>query len=338
MKISEMVRLDKKPSQKVPSHLRDMVQQTAKSIADEWGNRTWHDNLRDIWERNQADVLQNKILRDRVKVFEQMGTLPKELELPDKNDPLSIAAHSPRVQLSEIRRVADELSFLSIPFEYMSEEVYKSAPESTQSAIQNFYGKMRGFNHVYVLCPPICYNVAKHINSERDLPIYAGKDNQQAFMAISMMVPIHRSTHAIVREIGNNIGLVTKKMVDMESQQAIFEEEMRNRLSELSKQSTIRTTERAKQSSKINLQEIARDISQAISRLSSAIASMFVSNIDPLMFAIPKNVSINDDSLSIVGPCWGGEFDDIAMSLLGFKKNQAQRKMIDESAGRWANA
>lgn len=271
--------------------------------------------------RNRLQTLFNTA---RGEILAQTFTLPKDLISSSATDVLSRAAETPKVKLSHIRDIADKLGFIVLPFQYLDDRSYSTEHHNTQQAIKNFSENLSPWFNVYVLSPVEFYSVYKHVKSSSDLPIYASQTSSQAFMAIEMMIPMFRT-------LDNNVGNLRLQNTEIAKAVNKAAEELKNlarRVNELQAQidrQRLQALIQEQENKKLREQlEEARQEREFFAR-------------EPLMLAIPKNTSINDDTLALVGPCWGPDFKDIVFTSVGLKKITKQREALASKSLAWAN-
>ena len=114
--------------------------------------------------RNHLSTTSNKtkelFQECRTKLLSEFGVLPADFH---ENDNLTLAAQSPRLQLSEIKNVADKLGFVFIPWSYMRDKSYS---EEEGYYIKNFVRNLPDVYTPYVLCPVVFYDV-KNTSKQR---------------------------------------------------------------------------------------------------------------------------------------------------------------------------
>jgi hypothetical protein len=329
MILADVVKLSKSPSQKIPSGLRSDYQ----SLVDQ-KNRVFdalsktYGAIDTIEQKNRKNIEKNQFLHNRIDFFYKMGTLPSDLQL-DKNDPLSLASKSPRIDLKELRETAETLDFVLIPFEYMTKAAYEGESKSTKNSIEKFNEEMSRIGSVYTLCPSNCYDLYKHVLAKKDLPVFSSSKNQ-FLQAVTTLVPIHRVTFSAINALQEK---TEKIATTFETQMNSMSKEFTNRIDEITSQNRLRLAERIQQR-ELNSQVNTKKAGQELQKLAEQI-KVFIPA-DPLMFMVPKDINILSDNAScVVGPCWGPDFDDIVFSILGFKKVEGQRELIMKESQKW---
>jgi hypothetical protein len=268
-----------------------------------------------------ASLLQNDLDQNRSALYREVGTLPSTL-LQDR-DPWSLAAQCPRVELAQLRQLADQLNFLLLPFPYLDPAAYQDAPPLEKRTIQAFAAQLPNYYVPYVLCPVGFYSLRAHIQAKGDRPIYAGLANQQAFLALSMALPAFRSLHDMLEHLQTRVK-------DLEERQRRMEQDvegMKSRILQLERYAQQELQER-----------VAREARAP--QLTAQIRALEARDIyaqDPLLVGIPRSADLHTDTPTpcLVGPCWGADFDDLVFSVLGLHQVPGQRTKLAERAAMW---
>ena len=337
MIIADVVKLSKSPSRKVPSFLKDEHQ----SLLEQRGRvfdavaRADH-RLIDIERRNKIAIDQNSFLHNRIEFFNKMGTLPTDLQLDKyyKKDPLSLAAMSPRIELGELRKTAETLDFVLIPFEFMRSEAYESEAENIKNSIKKFDQEMSRIGSVYALCPTNCYDVFKHVFAKDNKPIF-GSPKNHFLQAITAMLPIHRVAFAAIAELQKQVKGTKSLAQTLTAQMDSISQEFSRRIDEVASQNRLRVAERI-QRRESNASLSTEQATSNLQQLASSIKGFASGAFEPLMFMVPRDVDVASGNAScIVGPAWGPDFDDIAFTIFGLKKIEGQRELILKEAEKW---
>ena len=337
MILADVVKLSATPSRRVPSSLKGEHNSLLETKNRVFGSLSQTNDLFGAIEnRNRVGLEKNRFLRQRIDFFGKMGTLPLDLEI-DKNDPLSLAAKSPRIELSELRQVAEKLDFVLLPFEYMRPAAYTSESASTQKSIQNFNTEMSRLGQVYTLCPINCYDVFKHVQAERDLPIY-GNSKNHLLQAFSTLMPLHRVTFTMITALQQKFAQVAERTEVIEEnfaqQMDSISREFSRRIDEVASQNRLKLAEKIQQQEN-RKKGVSKQALATINELTSQIQNLATA-FEPLMFMIPTGVSVSSGEGScIVGPCWGPDFDDIVFTILGFSKVAGQREHLIKESQKW---
>jgi hypothetical protein len=243
-------------------------------------------------------------------------------------------ARAPRIKLGTVRAMADALGMVVFPMDYAADAVW-SWPDSSgrdqwiltkerHGFVNAFPQKQKnprqwGYEH-YMLAPLEAYDVRKHVAHAKDLEIYAGSPVAQAFLAVTMMVPVLRTMWGEVREqrerldrAETEIKGVARRLAELQSQVE------RQRAAELLQQRARAKAERQ--------------------RLEEAVAVKWWLPRDPMMLAIPHFAgSISEgEGYAYIGPCWGPDFDAVVAVALGYPPVAGQRAMLRKHTEAWAS-
>ena len=333
MILADIVKLSAAPSVKIPSSLKEEYKSLLEEKSKVFGSLSKTSSLFDnIENRNRDSIEKNRFLHKRLDFFNKVGVLPNDLSI-DKNDPLSLASKSPRVDLNELRKTAETLDFVLIPFEYMRNAAYEAESDSTKNIINNFNKEMSRIGTVYTLCPTNCYDVFKHVLAEKDLPVF-GSSKNYFLQSLSALLPIHRITFAAINSLQKQVAKIGEKTDNLDNQLASISTEFSRRIDEIASQNRLRLAE------KINERESRKQANSkeslaTLKDLASQVQS-FITAFEPLMFMVPAGIDILSDNAScIVGPCWGPDFDDIVFTIFGFKKIVGQREFVAKESQKW---
>jgi len=272
-----------------------------------------------------SNKIKNQFNQTRIDLLLQNSTLPPSLINSDSNaDDISRIAQTPKVKLGYLRELADRLGFILVPFNYLDPRSYDQEDYNLRSAIGNFQKKLEPWFNIYILSPIHFYDVQKHVAADVDLPIYANKDAAQAFMAINMMLPMFRTLSMNIeqlceksREMGVFVNRTAQELKNLINRVAALEAQV-----EKQRQQTIIEEQRN------------RELQLRLEELRSQ--RQFWSY-EPLMFAFPKQQTINDEGTAFVGPCWGPDFKDIVFTALGLTARPDQRKNLAGKALEWSS-
>ncbi len=267
-----------------------------------------------------SERIQTQLLNARAGILIESGALPEELLF--EGDPITLAAQSPKVLLADVRRMADRLSFLLMPFEYLDDRAYQLENYQVTAAIKGFVQDLANWFDIYVLAPIQYYSVNKHVRAKTDSSLYAGKDVAQAFIALAMSIPMFRAILGDVEDLRQRVDRVNARVVSVETEL----KNLARRIDELQVQAQRQQAEAL----------LAQERTTALQRqLETEISRGAFIALDPVLLAVPKGTGPQADGVAIVGPCWGPDFADVIINALGFKRVDGQRKLLSEMAGRW---
>jgi hypothetical protein len=315
MIISDFITLDEEHDVEVPAKSLELaLHKKAQWEAAELLSLYYEYEVRAVKETVSKGY--NKLRGD---ILRETGTLPKTLSYGSK-DGLSRLSESPKVKLSEARKLSNTLGFPIVPYSYMN----ANAPTwDERRAIEGFVeATLLAGMQPYVLCPMTAYQVTKHVAAEgiyADLPIYAPKDISQAFAAINMSIPMFRSLQKNVDHNGKRISKVEADIVSLST-----------KLDQLAAQ----VEQQQREAIEARVEQDTRSTAEG-KRLIEA--SMLVRVYDPMLLAIPADKSIHDKTWAIVGPCWGADFPDIVLAAMSIEKIPGQRKRLANLAAKFSS-
>lgn len=264
--------------------------------------------------RNMRARLMGKVSGFRVEVLGRTGSLPLALQTED--DYLTRLARTPKVELRAVREVADKLGFAVMPFSYLDKRSYEKESSQMQMSIGSFVSECSQAFQIYVLAPVDFYSIKQHVMAKEDLPIYAGHHADQAFMALTMALPMFREMIDDISHLNKAQAKTQKGLKDLDT-----------RLQELAvKVEQLQKNEIAREAKE-------REMVAEIERLRREQAS-FIAR-DPMLLALPKGSSILEDGFGFVGPCWGPDFPDIIATLRDLLKIEGQRVRVNILGARW---
>lgn len=252
-----------------------------------------HEELKDEFEKTCANLL-----------F-QSNTLPPSLIREDSF--ISKVAKSPRVLLGEVRRLADILGFVVIPFEYMNPQAYASESWQLRDAISSFdrANNNSGLFRTYALCPIPYYSVERHVKAKDDLPVYAPPSAAQAFMALAMSIPMFRSLLRDQKDLENRLDMTRKELATL----ALRVEQLASQM-----QVTQRTA--------LLAEHMANEALKSAERFHA---------MDPILFGVPL-IRSDDSMWATVGPFWGPDLPEIVAAAMDLPKIAGQRVKLLKAA------
>lgn len=246
-------------------------------------------------------------VRQRRAIADTAGALPESLWV--KDEPLTRFAQSPRVALADVRSLADTFGFVVIPWEYfLQDKVTRDASEAVEEFVDE--AELDDRFVPYVLCPVPYYSLQRHVAADEDLPIYAGPFGQ-AFMGINMSIPMFRQLARRVTDLESGSRNTGVRLDSVEAELT----NLARRLGEMQRAEERRQREAV----------AAREREALAARI--AAVKQFIPY-DPMMLAIPSDKDVMSESIAVIGPCWGPDFDDVVALARGYKRIPGQRKMI----------
>ena len=153
--------------------------------------------------------------------------------------------------------------------------------------------------------------------------MYAGKQNQQAFAALAMSIPMFRAMKFDIADLDQRVKKVETRVQKIDSEIVALARNLADIARQLEctqRQMLIQATENARLKKRVEQLEI-------------------ICANDPLMVGLPtknKPADLLEDLECIVGPCWGSDFDDVVFEVLKMKKIDGQRQSLKEMMQRWS--
>jgi DNA repair exonuclease SbcCD ATPase subunit len=227
---------------------------------------------------------------------------------------MTIISDSPKLDLAEVRRVADLLGFVVIPTDYLDRRSYTQENFEMQRKIEGFIEVTSKHFKPYVLCPIQYYSIENHVKSKNDDSIYAPTSSMQAFMAISFSVPLFRTMLNEMSEMKEKIKSIDKDLSKVERALADLATRVEQLAAQVEMQQKAIIEQRARQA------RLEKELAEA--RAFRAI--------DPMLIAIPRKKTIHDDTWALVGPCWGPDMPDIISIAYDLRKIKNQRDMLEK--------
>lgn len=266
--------------------------------------------------RSLAEKVNKEAKKARSEFLNKFGTLPKT----DTCDIYTVAAEAPKVQVTYLHEVADQLGFALMPFKYMDDAAYRNEHWEIKRRIEGF-NKLSDTFDIYALSPVSFYSVKKNVEDSEDLPIYAPPAAVQAFMAISMSIPMFRSMRIELKALINKVDDIGERLSRTEREV----KNLASRVEQLAKQVE------SQQFAMLEARAVKLKLEDELEKERSTFFAM-----DPMLFAIPKSRTILDKGWAICGPCWGPDFPDIVAKLLKLNVVTDQRKMLSVESGKWS--
>lgn len=250
---------------------------------------------------------------------------------------LSRLAQSPRAQLSRLRALADSLALTVFSVEYLNPKSYGNS-HRVESMVNAFTVAAREQDmQAYVMAPIRHYDVLRHIDSKDPGTEMYSAHHASALESLQMMMPALVMMSSAIARLGDNLQSIIQRIDSLEGTvkgTVRGLELMDKRLTDLSKKVDQQQEERILE--QIRLKQLEEELARV--RLEHAAESRrfdWFSVGDPLVFAIPKAVSVSTgESLAVVGPCWGPEFDGIIAQALELNHVPGQREAIDTKISR----
>lgn len=258
--------------------------------------------------------------------------------------PGAIIAQTPQTALASVRRIADLMGFLLVPFEYVHPSAYNRENTAMQDTIRRFNTCVGRWYHPYVLCPLGLYSVDAHASAGVDLPVYSGPTTAQAMAALSGAVlalkQARQAIHNIInenQELKKSTSLSAKLLAERDAEIRRCNE----RIAALEKaKNDVREDGRSSLPSakkEVRVQEVYgeygfRRLPDNVTYACGVEDKYMCSGDDPLLIGIPSGHTVYSDCNALVGPCWGPEIDDAIFAAAGLEKVRGQRERLAKSA------
>lgn len=265
----------------------------------------------------------------------------------------SVVAQTPQARLADIRRIADLLGFLIVPFEYVSKNTINQENAATQKCIKSFIGKTGQWFQSYVLAPASHYDLRAHASSGVDHPVYCAKAMAHAMDAIPFVVSALRSVQDDLRAMsGLHHAEVQRIQADAERKIAALGAEIKksnDRVAAVEARHKREDDDKAAEEYRKEEERryrIHRHFDHLHSFRGSNWSAEMLLNLpvhgpvggrpcvdgDPILIGIPKGSTVNSDCNVLIGPCWGPDADDAVFTSVGLQKVRGQREFLAKKA------
>ena len=292
------------------------------------------------------DTVAETYNRAREEYFRKNYELPKEaltkIDIKNYNeeeDTLTYATIAPRAQLKDIKKIAEALGFMIMPWEYHNKKSFTNESESLKKSIKEFE-KLENYNmDLYVVSPINYWDIKAHINAENpNKEIWYSSKIKDVVAAVEIQLPV-------LSEFGFRIDNLEERVDKLDGEmgkayQAI--NKIQTTLDNVVDDIARIWTEIVSMKKDISEAKAAADAAQAeaaraakLARSAEATAraarSMALRAIDPMLIAIPKGTSLKDDKVkAIIGPVWGPDFSWLVAAAENIKPQIGQRKLLKE--------
>lgn len=243
------------------------------------------------------------------KFFDDELELTRGQPLPEHR-----LALSPRVLLSDLRQIADDIGFLIIPLEYLSKQAGHRTLGTVRTQVTNFDEAATKVRlRSYVLTPPLYYGVEEHARAEDpNLQTYDGPHGalmsltRQSVLTFRVVFQALGNVTEQVKAVRDNLQAAERGMKDMQANMANLRRDVQRIQHDLlATRADFADTIRGLRA-RIHVAEARA--AHAENTAAKAV-EMILCMLDPLMFAIPEKTNLVDgDTAAYVGPCWGPDF------------------------------
>jgi len=245
----------------------------------------------------------------------------KNLEIRKSRDILSKLSETPTIQIGDIKSLADKLDMIVFPFEYIDKNSYDSEGYEKRHSIQRFYRELKDDFDLVVLAPINHYSLTSHAKAEdANKGIYAGK-HSMIFTSVLMNIPMFRSILNDLEDLRENVESLSGTISNVQQNMEMMQQQINNLQKQLDQQRERQLQIEMKQENEI------KSMSKKLSDLTFRVT-------DPVIFAIPKGLDINDMNIdngnAFVGPVWGPDFDGVALFNLDLEIIKNQRNQLNQ--------
>jgi len=292
------------------------------------------------------DTVAETYNRVREEYFKKNFELPKEAltkinvkNFIEEEDTLTYATVAPRASLENIKKIAEALGFMIIPWEYHNKRSFENESESLKKSIKEFE-KLENYNmDLFVVSPINYWDIKAHINAENpNKEIWYSSKIKDIVAAVEIQLPVLREFGFRIDNLEERVDKLNGEM--SKAYQAINKiqvtlDKVVDDIARIWKEITEMKKEikEAKAAARAAQAEAARAASLARSAAAEARAarSMAMRAIDPMLIAIPKGTSLKDDNVkAIIGPVWGPDFSWLVAAAENIKPQIGQRKLLKE--------
>lgn len=298
---------------KVNKHLADLGPLISKSTMDSLTddiNASLSAQREALFNENLS--LPSDLLRSR-RLYHKQGVIH---DYEDSTDARTKLAQSRKTTLAHLKRTADMLNMIIMPFDALNPKSVSSTSYGRQSSIHSFTGWAATANlDCYVVAPLSLYSVQSHVQSKTPGWLYSSV-HDSILTTMSLQLPMFRSLSAAVTSLESRVSELESFRTTMTNQMA----DITSRLTDLEHRVAEETRKRAEE-------KAAEQVRLAAAAERSLDETWIV--MDPLLFAVP-NGGKSDDTIAVVGPAWGPDFSDALLEISGLSVIPGQRKALQE--------
>lgn len=268
-------------------------------------------SLGEIRKKSFEETLtMTKVMRTELDVSYRDGKV--KTSFYERTDALGYMASKEQVLLSEMLRVAEALGMVIIPYEALDSRSLKAEPYYIREKAELFKRLAYTVNlDVYVIAPIELYNVLAHVKMEKAAFTWS-KRHDVTMQTINLQLPLFKALNGAINSLDSRVTALEATQNIIQTQLQSLQEQMSHLQSN---QNRARKQEFLKTQSDAGYAEVHENSFSAM---------------DPLMFAVPAGTRLTaEDAISIIGPCWGPEFDDILLQVSQLKIIPKQRKKLE---------
>jgi len=280
----------------------------------------------------------NKI---REEYFEKNYELPKEAltklnvkNFEDEEDLLTFATVAPRSNLGAIKKLAEALGFMIMPWEYHNKRSYEKESQELKNSIKEFE-KLENYMDLYVVSPINYWNIKAHISAEDpNKEIWYSSKIKDVVSAVEIQLPVLREFNGRITNLEGRVDSLDKDMSNAYTAINKIEKTLNNVVDDIARvwEEVVNMKKdiseaRDAQRTADNAASLARSAKATASRA----MSMSMRAVDPLLIAVPKGANLKDDNVkAIVGPVWGPDFEWLVLAAENIEPRIGQRKLLKE--------
>lgn len=246
------------------------------------------------------------------------------------SDNYTAIASLPQVKLSNLRTLANKLNMVIIPIDYTDiKELFKTQKnkDSLYKQFDYFRSMLIRDNttnyQMYILCPIDYYNIWEQIKSDNVKDIYFSNYFDMVATTLELMIPAQKNIYLATKTNTENIESIAKTFnANIEN----LNKKIKNisvKIDELEKEFIAEKLKTQKEIENLKSQneKLEADLQKSKIKMQEEISFSY-GNLDPILFAIPENLSVvNDEYDAIIGLCWGEDIDDNYLELKGLEIN-----------------
>lgn len=291
--------------------------------------------------REMIETVERSFLAERLSAYASKGSLdavllesPEDISHPSGggytfNRSLASLLHGGRtIELADLRKAVDALDYMLIPIGMLDMRLLP--PEKDREQIRSFSDEARraGLTPM-VLAPSTAYSPSRHaadivrmFERQKDLGVGQVYARPEQICALASLVS---QTQMLIM-----VSCYSRDTQDSMSKGTRFESALQIRGDHYKTRAEFEAIwisryvawlERI--SSKRTREELAREARSELEKLNAVIHPARrddyfrpMDDIDPIMFALPPQVSLGDDFPAILGPCWGPDLPKELLALL----------------------
>lgn len=241
----------------------------------------------------------------------------------EEEDLITYSIFSPKAKIANIKKIAEALGFLIMPYDIHNKKSYQNESPEIQKAIKKFE-KLNKYCDLYVVSPLIYWDIKSHIEAtDPNFEMYVSKKVKTIVNSVEIQLPVLREFNIKLKNHEERLSYIEQDMKNILNSINEIEnklEKIQNEISEVWK-------EMFKQKLEIEYAQIIAN--SAVKKAENAI-EMSLKTIDPMLIAVKKGSKLSDDEKAIIGPIWGPDFSWIVPALENIQPQIGQREIVEE--------